>query len=163
MTNLLSEEDMKILGKVTAVPELYNYILNMQTLEEKFIRPGNFPKVVFIPGRLPGANEYINACRADSRKGNEMKRDAQMLCLCGLHKLPRHNAGRVGIKFIWVEPNKNRDPDNIAFAKKFILDQMQTMQIISGDGWRQIAFLQDEFRVDRQNPGVEIHLYIIEE
>ena len=125
--------------------------------------PAVFPRVAFIPGRLPGANEYINACRADSRKGNEMKRDAQMLCLCGLHKLPRHNAGRVGIKFVWIEPNMHRDPDNICFAKKFILDQMQTMKIISGDGWRQIAFLQDEFRVDKENPGVKVYLYIIEE
>lgn len=125
--------------------------------------PAIFPRVAFIPGRLPGANEYINACRADSRKGNEMKRDAQMLCLCGLHKLPRHNSGRVGIKFEWIEPNMHRDPDNIAFAKKFILDQMQTMKIISGDGWRQIAFLQDAFRVDNKNPGVKVYLYIIEE
>ena len=159
MTKQLSEED----DKKFDFAGLGSYGFNPTTSETRLTIACTFPKVVFIPGRLPGANEYINACRADSRKGNEMKRDAQMLCLCGLHKLPRHNARRVGIKFIWVEPNKNRDPDNIAFAKKFILDQMQTMKIISGDGWRQIAFLQDEFRVDKEKPGVEVHLYIIED
>ena len=150
--NPISESETKVPYVLLPVPG--------DTRKDKQLK---LPHYAFIPGRLPGANEYINECRADSRKANNMKRDAQMQCLCGLHKLPRHNAGRVGIKFVWVEPNMYRDPDNVAFAKKFILDQMQTMRIISGDGWRQIAFLQDEFQIDKQNPGVKVYLYIIEE
>ena len=119
---------------------------------------------ITIPLRLPGLNEYVDVCRKNRFQAANFKKQVENDCLMFIRAgLRGRTFTQIGITFVWYEKDKRRDKDNIAFAKKFILDQMQTMQIISGDGWRQIAFLQDEFRVDRQNPGVEIHLYIIEE
>ena len=67
MTKQLSEED----DKKFDFAGLGSYGFNPATSETRLTIACTFPKVVFIPGRLPGANEYINACRADSRKGNE--------------------------------------------------------------------------------------------
>jgi hypothetical protein len=50
------------------------------------------------------------------------------------------------------------DPDNIAAGKKFLLDGLQAAGVISGDGWKQIASLEDRFVVDKENPGVEVLL-----
>ncbi len=60
--------------------------------------------------------------------------------------------------FTWYRKNKRTDPDNIVFAKKFILDAMQEIGIIENDGWKQIGGFEDRFRVDKDNPRVEIEL-----
>lgn len=62
----------------------------------------------------------------------------------------------IGLCFRWFEKNRQRDKDNIAFAKKFILDALQTAKILVNDGWSQIRYFHDEFEVDKDNPRVEI-------
>ncbi|WP_230197975.1 RusA family crossover junction endodeoxyribonuclease [Megasphaera massiliensis] len=67
------------------------------------------------------------------------------------------------IKFHWVEKNKRRDKDNIAFAKKFILDALQEMGILQNDGWSEILGFSDTFDVDKDNPRIEVSLLSEEE
>ncbi len=62
----------------------------------------------------------------------------------------------VAIEYHWVEPNKRRDLDNIAFAKKFINDALVKIGILEGDGWRDIKALKDTFAFESRNPRVEI-------
>lgn len=64
----------------------------------------------------------------------------------------------VTLKFSWYEPNKKWDKDNIAFAKKFVLDAMQAAGTLTGDGWSQVIGFSDNFFVDKQNPRVEIEI-----
>ena len=55
--------------------------------------------------------------------------------------------------------NKRKDKDNIAFAKKFILDGMIQAKLIQNDGWKEISGFTDEFHVDKNNPRVEVTIY----
>ena len=61
-------------------------------------------------------------------------------------------------KFTWYRKNRRTDPDNIAFAKKFLLDAMEEVGIIDNDGWKNVAGFIDDFFVDKSNPRVEIEL-----
>lgn len=81
-----------------------------------------------IPGILPGLNEYIDAERGHKGKykAASMKKQAQNVIgfmiktqLRGV-KFDRP----VVIHYLWIEPSRRRDKDNIAFAKKFIQDSL---------------------------------------
>lgn len=112
-----------------------------------------------IPGKLPGLNEYIEACRANKYAGAEMKQQAEEIIRWEVKRQLRHKVfTAVMLKFSWYEPNRKRDKDNIAFAKKFILDAMQAAGTLAGDGWGQVVGFRDEFNVDKLNPRVEIEI-----
>lgn len=73
-----------------------------------------------IQGRLDGLNDYIDANRSNRFKGAEMKRINEELVMLSVRKVKVKQP--VKIAFKWYEKNSRRDMDNIAFAKKFILD-----------------------------------------
>jgi len=113
-----------------------------------------------IPGLLPGLNEYIDAERSykGKYKAASMKRQAQNVIgymirtqLRGV-RFPRP----VVIRYLWVEPSRRRDKDNIAFAKKFINDALVACGVLPNDGWRNIHTMFDMFSVDATNPRVEV-------
>ena len=103
---------------------------------------------VTIPMKLPSLNEYISACkiqRGKWNKGNQMKQDTQDMMIYYLKRLPIFQKP-VRIKFIWVsEKGDRRDLDNIAFAKKFILDGLQQAGRISNDNRKHVTGFIDEF------------------
>lgn len=118
-----------------------------------------------IEGTLPGLNEYSDIERRASgaQAAARLKRDTQELIgwyiraqLRGL-RIER----RARLEYLWVEPNRRRDMDNIAFAHKFVQDALVEQGVLGGDGWRYISGFVDTFDVDRQRPRVEIK--IIEE
>ena len=112
-----------------------------------------------IPGRLPGLNEYTRACRTNKYDGAKMKAQIESdICWEIKRQLGNKVFDTVRLKFNWYEPNKRRDYDNIAFAKKFVLDALQANSTISGDGWKYIKGFSDEFFVDKKNPRVEIEI-----
>lgn len=49
------------------------------------------------------------------------------------------------IHFLWIEENKRRDYDNVAFAKKFILDAMQEQGKLKNDDRKHVVGFSDEF------------------
>lgn len=51
----------------------------------------------------------------------------------------------IKIHFHWIEGNKKRDLDNIAFAKKFILDAMVKYGKLSDDNRRYVTAFTDTF------------------
>jgi hypothetical protein len=87
-----------------------------------------------------------------------MSREAHTICKLGMIGL-NVKFKKVMIVFRWIEKNQQRDKDNIAFAKKFIIDSMQEWGIIPNDGWNQILGFADEFYVDKKNPRIEVLLY----
>lgn len=70
---------------------------------------------------------------------------------------------RQRIIFRWYCKNQKKDPDNISFAKKFILDGMVKAGVLENDGWKQVAGFQDEFYLDKQHPRVEVELLEVED
>jgi hypothetical protein len=69
----------------------------------------------------------------------------------------------VYVNITWKEPNRKRDPDNIAGGKKFIMDALQAEGIIRNDGWKEIAGYNDYFRVDPDDIGAFVILLEPEE
>jgi Holliday junction resolvase RusA-like endonuclease len=112
---------------------------------------------ITIPMRLPGLNEYVNACRGNKYEAANFKQQVENDCLVFIRAALRgRKLNSIGIIFKWIEKNRQRDKDNICFAKKFILDAMQKGQVLKNDGWSQIQYFRDEFSVDKDNPRVEI-------
>lgn len=67
------------------------------------------------------------------------------------------------ILFEWYTKDKRVDADNIAFAKKFILDGFEAANIIAGDGRSIVDGFIDTFKIDKQNPRVEVTFYKLED
>lgn len=113
---------------------------------------------LIIPGRLPGANDYINAERRNKYAGAKLRKEKERRIEWEVRKQ------LAGIRFErpvimhyhWFEPNRKRDKDNIAFAKKFVQDALVSAGVLKNDGWEYIAGFSDDFSVDRKNPRLEI-------
>ena len=110
-----------------------------------------------IYGTLPGLNEYTDANRSHRQVGAAMKRNAE--AVVGLYaasaRLGRFD-GPVRLTFDWYEPTAKRDPDNVVFAKKFILDALVARGTLPGDGRRHVVGFADRVSTDRQHPRVVV-------
>lgn len=116
-----------------------------------------------IRGRLPGLNDLIDADRRDKRAGNRLKSTTQgMIRMYIYHDLQRLKIEKpVKIHYTFYEPNRKRDLDNISgFAHKVIQDSLVAAGVLKNDGWSNIIGFSDEFRVDAENPRIEV---VIEE
>jgi Holliday junction resolvase RusA-like endonuclease len=109
-----------------------------------------------IPGRLPGLNEYINAERRNKHMAAKMKRQTEENIMWQLTRHKAKFSKPVFINYLWIEKDRRRDKDNIAFAKKFIQDALVRAKILKNDGWNEIADFKDKFDVDGKNPRIEI-------
>lgn len=91
-------------------------------------------KTFTIPLRLPGINEYQNACRRHPIQGAMMKKkwmQAVMVYLTPVEKL----SWPAQFEIIYTEPNKKRDIDNvIGFGSKVILDSFVKAGFLPDDG-----------------------------
>lgn len=115
---------------------------------------------ITVPGILPSLNEYINAERQNKYKAAAMKRKAeQLITIMARTQLKGVKIEKpVRIEYIWVEPNRKRDKDNIAFAKKFIQDALVKCNILKNDGWNEIVGFIDRFDIDKRNPRIDIDI-----
>ena len=105
---------------------------------------------VTIPLKLPSLNDYTKMCRADGRYANKIKQNLEQQIGLYLIQLPRFE-NPVKIHFIWVESNKRRDLDNVAFAKKFILDAMVKYKKLKDDNRKCVTGFTDEFVYSEKN------------
>lgn len=108
---------------------------------------------VTIPMKLPSLNEYISACkiqRGTWNKGNSMKQNTQAEMIYYLRKLPKFEKP-INITFRWIsEKGDRRDLDNIAFAKKFILDALQQCGRLQNDNRHFVTGFMDKFEYGKQ-------------
>lgn len=113
-----------------------------------------------IPGPLPGLNEFIRAERGNKYAGNQVKKHAEAaIAACIRQQLGRQRAQPpVQLRITWVERDRRRDRDNVAFAKKFILDALVRAGVIPDDGWDMVTGFRDAFALDRANPRVEVEI-----
>lgn len=99
-----------------------------------------------IPLKLPGLNEYVRACRSGPYVGAKMKEKTQRDIGWYLLDLPEIR-GPVEIRFTWVEKTRRRDFDNVAFAKKFILDELVQLGKLEDDSRRFVKGFTDSFQI----------------
>lgn len=98
---------------------------------------------VVIDEKLPSLNEYINKCRTNRYGAAEYKREIEKRIMRYFSFKPISKPVR--ILFTWQEANKRRDLDNVAFAKKFILDAMVKGGYLKDDNRRWVTGFTDEF------------------
>ncbi len=112
-----------------------------------------------IPGTLNNLNDYISAERTNRHKGAKMKASngdivtvAISRCMKGV-KIEKP----VFMEYLWVEPNRRRDLDNISsFGRKVIQDALVDTGVLKDDGWKYVVGFSDKFDVDKKNPRIEV-------
>ena len=112
-----------------------------------------------IKGRLPGLNEYTDACRTNPRAGARMKQDAQELAMW--HILSQMRGQRftkpVFLLFTFYEQDRRRDRDNVSsFARKVIQDALVKCGNLQDDGWDYVTGYLDKFEVDKKEPRIVV-------
>ena len=133
----------------------------MQTILES---EGNV-LIITIPGELTDLNSYIKATNGNRLAGNKVKQADTNLIMYRF--LEAKAAGLriqtpIKIHFKWFCKNKRKDPDNVAFAKKAILDGMQKAGVIQNDGRNEIRGFIDDFEIDKDYPRIEIEILEVE-
>lgn len=113
-------------------------------------------QTLFIPGPLPRLNELIGRER---HYYNNAKKQWATTIGWEIKRQHLRPMGQVFIRWTWQEATKRRDPDNVcAIGRKFILDALVTMGILTNDGWKQIAGWTDTWVVVPESPGVTVIL-----
>lgn len=113
---------------------------------------------LWVPGPLPGMNEMVASAKGGGGTGrgySALKRrwtDSVMLLAKRLPHFPR-----ASLTFTWYERERRRDPDNIAAAKKLILDGLVAAKVLPGDGWNYVAGFRDEWLLAKK-AGVMVTL-----
>ena len=114
-----------------------------------------------IPGSLPGLNEYINDERTSRHKAAKLKAQVQDVIAWHIRRDLRglHFSFPVVMSYTWIEKDRRRDKDNIAFAKKFIQDALVETGVLRNDGWKEIEGFMDDFQVDKNKARVEVKIW----
>lgn len=97
-----------------------------------------------IEMKLPSLNDYIRVCRSNKFKAAKYKAEIEEEIGLFLMKMPKWD-NPIKIHFHWIEGNKKRDLDNIAFAKKFILDAMVKFGKLKDDNRKCVTAFTDSF------------------
>ena len=109
----------------------------------------------FIPFRLPSLNEYTNANRGNRYGGAKLKKSVQADIMPFINSISVFTEP-VRVAFIWHEKTMRRDVDNVAFAKKFILDALVNAGKLQGDSPKYVKGFTDGFDWSGKKEGVEI-------
>lgn len=104
-----------------------------------------------IHDRFPTLNEYIDCERGSTIAAAAMKKKCteQVKEQCISQQIQPVN-GKVDLLFEWHSSTRH-DPDNVAFAKKFILDGLQSAGVIENDNRKFIGTMADEIIQDDED------------
>ena len=109
-----------------------------------------------IPGELPDLNQIIKASKSHYMAYSTLKKKNTELVMWaskGLKKIERAD-----FTITWYCKNRRKDKDNIAAGTKFIFDGLVENGILPNDGWKQIGDVKHVFKVDKENPRIEVEL-----
>ncbi|MBO5100584.1 MAG: RusA family crossover junction endodeoxyribonuclease [Treponema sp.] len=115
----------------------------------------NFKNYFIIQAKLPSLNDYITACRTNKYTGAKFKKTQEIL-IGGYINQAKNKTLKpvvtpVKVVFEWHEKTAKRDADNIASAKKFILDALQEYGILINDNQKYVKGFTDEFVKDTKD------------
>lgn len=107
--------------------------------------------------RFPTLNEYIDCERGSTIAAAAMKKKCteQVKEQC-LSQQIESVKGKVDLLFEWHSSTRH-DPDNVAFAKKFILDGLQAAGVLENDNRKFIGTMADEV-VNDDDDFVIVHI-----
>lgn len=123
--------------------------------------PDPGPGEVWIPGELTDLNAYIGKERASKFAAADAKRRDTETCAGharGCRMLDSIGRPPYAVTCFWFRSTRKKDPDNIAFAIKFVLDGLILAGVLENDGWKQIHSIRHVFRHRRGADGVLVRL-----
>lgn len=112
-----------------------------------------------IPGELTDLNTYIDALNSNRYAANSIKKAETQLAFAKsfrLRDIPLHYP--VVVHFHWYSKDNRKDVDNVAFAKKYVLDGMVQARVLKNDSRKFVAGFSDKFFIDKINPRVEVFI-----
>lgn len=109
-----------------------------------------------VKAKLPSLNDYIDVCRRNKYQAAQYKRDVEEVIGWAIRSAQTKGTLKpikkpCKVHFEWHEKTTRRDCDNIASAKKFILDAMQKQGVILNDNQKYIKGFTDTFVKDTDN------------
>ena len=117
--------------------------------------------MIRIYGKFPSLNEYVDACRTNPHAGAKMKKEVEQIIALQIVRM-KPITEPVIVHFLWHEKNRRRDKDNVAFAKKFVLDAMQKSGKLPNDNNRYIAGFTDLFEYG-SDYGVSVEVEVVKD
>mgnify|MGYP001244528625 CR=1 FL=1 len=111
-----------------------------------------------IPGELPSLNEIIKASKSHPMAYANMKKDYTALVMIHAQKLSKV-VEKANFEITWYCKNKRKDKDNIMVGQKFIFDGLIKAGVLKNDGWNEVGNISHFFRIDKENPRVEVKLW----
>lgn len=114
-------------------------------------------QVVTIEHRFVSLNEYVDRERANRYAAAAIKKKETGIAEEAMKEL-RPIDEPCFILFNWYVTNKRRDLDNIAFAKKFILDGAVKAGILKSDNVQYVTGFSDYIKYDDKEK-VEVRFY----
>lgn len=114
--------------------------------------------VIFLEGEFTTLNDYIDAERSHRHNAARIKKHETVRVQLEANGTLPINEYPVCIVFTWYRKNTRTDPDNVAFAKKFILDGLQKANVLAGDGCKHICGFEDKFFFGSTRVGVEVKI-----
>ena len=107
-----------------------------------------------VEGRFCSLNEFY---RMNPYEQGKVKREHdERVALAAKAARIRPAKGRIRYHVHWVEENRRRDLDNVAFGKKFVQDGLVKAGIIPNDTHHEIAGFSDGFSYDSKHPRIII-------
>ena len=116
----------------------------------------------FIPGEFTTLNQHLAAANSNRHKCAEIKRDETRRVTLAAREVPEIQNYPVDLHLTWYRVNRKSDPDNIAFAIKYVLDGLQIAGVMKQDTWGCVRKITHEFRIDAGAPGVAISIQEVE-
>lgn len=118
-------------------------------------------KKIVIPGDLPDLNTIIEESKRGRGKWqpyNEIKQANTNKVAWIAKAAIKDKLEKIDLEITWICKNKRKDKDNIMAGTKFILDGLVVAGVIKNDGWKEIGDISHKFKVDKNNPRVEVEI-----
>ena len=118
---------------------------------------------IIIPGELPDLNQIIAETKGHWGNYSTLKKtNTQIVAYCAKQTTKR-KYNKIDLDITWCCKNKRKDKDNIMAGTKFILDGLVEAGIIKNDGWANVGDINHKFKVDKENPRIEVRVTEVRE
>lgn len=122
---------------------------------EEYDKLSNYDKIV-ITAKLEDLNKFIKISKNINGRA-AVKRINDNTCLAFIKNQCKYHYDKVKLHYVWYEPKKNRDGDNVAFGAKFIQDAMVKAGVLDNDNLNNIVGFTHDFRYGKEY-AVEIFI-----
>lgn len=116
--------------------------------------------LIWVPLYFPGRNEAEREARAHKMAGAKLKKKyTDIVTLFAQEWRPSgwKPIKRYSLRLVWHCVNRNRDPDNVAAAIKYVLDGLVDAGIVAGDRWNNVTEIEHKFLLAPKE-GVQVFI-----